>query len=110
MPPISQPAFKPSSLSVSVSGASELKLTNLDVDTPNTEFSHALQNNLKSVLLRARELVQLKISFVATESGTNYITLNAGCVLSLEELEFTSETIYIQSPSTTVVEIVELYT
>ncbi len=103
--PISSQAYVPK---VGI-GATTPKITNLVIATPATEESHALNGNLRSLVIRARDRVQLQIAFTATESATKYITLNAGAVLSLDSLEFDSKTIYIQSDTATTVEILELH-
>lgn len=104
--PISQPSFKPI---ISI-GATTPKLTNLNITAAATEFSHAFEDGLRRFILKAREDVPLQIAYDAGESGTKYLTLEPCCVMDEAGLEFTGKSIYIQSTSTTVVEIVEFYT
>lgn len=97
-------------LSATISGASSHKITNLSVPTANTEVSHALSSNLKQIIFKTRNKEELKFAFTATESGTNYVTLEGAAVANLDSLTFSSETLYVQSPSAGVtVEILELF-
>jgi len=84
------------------------KITNLSLPVIDTEVAHALVANLKEIIIRNRDKAEIKFSFVLGESGTKYVTLNAGAVLSLDSLKFTGETIYLQSPKVSTVEILEL--
>ena len=95
---------------VTLGGAESPLITNLSLPTINTEVSHALQSGLSEVIIRNRSSDVLKMSFVSTQSGTIYLTIEAHCVLVLEGLKFTGKTIYIQSPAISTVEILELFT
>ena len=96
--------------SVSISGAQNNKITNLSIPVANTEVSHGLTASLKQVIIRAREVVELKIAFTATESGTKYLTIPKNASLELINLDFSSTTLYVQSPVGSItVEILELY-
>lgn len=86
------------------------KTTNLSLPTPNTEGSHLLEDGTSQLMIRSRDSKQLKIAFTSGESGTKYVTINPGAVLSLEGIYFVSTTVYLQSPEVTTVEILELYT
>lgn len=99
-----------SSTSVTVSGSGNVKITNLLLTTKDTEYSHSLTNNLKSVIIKCREMAVLKLAFVNGESGTKYITIHGGCAFTLDNLEFVSKIAYIQASKDAVtVEIMELY-
>ena len=75
-----------------------------------TEYSHLLQSNVKQLIIRSRDFAQLQVAFVATESGTKFMTVPKGNSLFLNDIEFSSTTIYIQSTSNNdVAEILELY-
>ena len=110
MPPISQPTFKTDQINVDIVNAETPLITNLSIGSTSTEFSHALQAGLKQIVVRSRVLATLQLAFVATESGTKYITLKPGTVLELNDLDFSSKTLYVQSDTITTVEILELYT
>lgn len=105
--PISQPTFKPGQ--VVISGATTEKISNLNIISANNEQSFALSANLKKIIIRLREFADLKISFVATESGTKYLTIPRGCTLVLDEISFTGKILYYQSAlANATVEILEL--
>lgn len=108
--PISSPTFKPSNVSVDIINAENPLITNLSISSIDTEFSHALQSGIKGLIIRNRNKVDTKIAFASGESATNYITLRGGSVLSLMDLDFTSKTIYVQSGTISILEILELYT
>jgi hypothetical protein len=106
--PISQPTFSPAE--ITVTGATSSRITNLSVPIAFTEVSHLLQTNVKQLIIRSRNLANLQIAFVSTESGTKYLTIPPGCNLKLDNIEFSSTTLYIQSSTaSTTVEILELY-
>ncbi len=101
---ISQPSFKPL---VGI-GATTPTITNLSLPTVNTEVSHILAANLKTIIIRNRDKADMQLAFVITESATKYLTIKAGAVISLERLEFSGQILYIQSPKISIVEILEL--
>jgi len=79
---------------------------NITLGPVNTEQSQALPANTKGFILKSRNNAPLKISYVATESGTKYVTLNKNGVFTDDNF-YTAQTIYFQSPNTgDVVEIV----
>ena len=102
---INQPTYKP----IVGTGATNKKITDLSLPTPNTEVSHLLQDGIKGLMIRSRTLSKLKMAFISGESGTNYVTINEGAVFHTNVIEFTGASVYLQSDSTTVVEILELY-
>jgi len=88
--------------------AKEQRVTNLVIGSTSTEFSHALQDGLKQLILRSREKATIQFTFVSGETATKFISLRPGAVLTLDNIDFTSKTIYMESNATTVVEILEL--
>lgn len=106
--PISQPSFKPGQ--TTLIGASSSNITNLPLTLADTEYSLALQANLKQLLIKARGYSTLRIAFVATETATKYFTISKGGTLTLDNLSFVSETLYIRaSVAGEIAEILELY-
>lgn len=101
--PISQPTFKP----IVRSGATSVKITNLSVGT--TETSHALSDTLRKLVIRSRTAAELYIAFVSGDTTVSYLTIKKGCVLCLDGLEFTSQTLYIRADQSNTVEIVETF-
>lgn len=106
--PISQPTFKPSDVTVTL--ANNPLITNLSIPIINTEVSHALQNGLRKLMVKSRSHAILKLSFFSGESATKYITLKPANVLVVDEIDFLSKSIYVQSDTVTTLEILELYT
>lgn len=105
--PITQPTFKPSE--ISVNGSTNAIITNLSMPSANTEYSHALQANVKQLWLRARGNSVLKLAFTSGESGTKFFTVSRGAVLFLDQLSFTGVTLYLQaSLAADTIEIMEL--
>lgn len=106
--PISQPTFRPGN--IVVTGASTPKITNLDLINANTEYSHNLQTNLNQLIIRSRGASVIKIAFVSTESGINFMTIPKGTTLFLDGLSFSGIVLYAQaSISNEILEILELY-
>jgi len=83
-------------------------VTNLAL-AASTEVSHSFQTNVQQAIIRVRELVDMQFTFTSLESGTKYITLKAGCVLKLTELDFTGKILYAQTNANSTVEIMEFY-
>ena len=94
---------------ITLNGASNIAITNINIITINTEVSHSLQSNLKLIIIRNRDKGVTKISFNSGESSTKYLTIQGGSVFTLDNITFASETIYLQSDKLSIVEIVELY-
>lgn len=104
--PVSATAFKRFAIEVSTN----VTITNLSATLANTEYSHALTSGLKQLIIRSRGRAKLQVAFVSGQSGTNFITIPGGANLSLEGLEFTGKTVYVQAnQASTIVEILELY-
>ena len=111
MSPITQQGFIPSAdLNVTLAASTTPKITNLLLTNSDTEYSHALTTNLKQCIIRSRQFAKLQVCFVSAESGSKYITIPKGTSLSLNDLDFTGKTLYLQSDTSSVtVEILELY-
>lgn len=110
MSPVTQQGFIPSNISVTIAASSNVKITHLTLITSNTEYSLALQTDLKQLKIRNGSIVAVKIAFVSGESGTKYFTIPGLNTLSLSDLSFSSKTLYAQSAANnTTIEIMELY-
>lgn len=88
--------------------SSNIKITNLNL-VSNVENSYSFQTDTRQVMIRCRNGVELKFSFTASETSTNFITLKAGCVLRLNGIDFSSKEIYFLSGTNATVEILEAY-
>ena len=104
-----QQGIASTSSTVTVEAGQNHKITNLSATPADTEVSLALQTNLKQLIIKNRDNAKTQISFTSTESGTNYITIHKGAVLTLGDLDFTGETLYLQASSISTIEILELY-
>ena len=94
---------------VTVSAAQNTKITNLSLVAADTEYSLALQSNLKQLIIRNRDIARTKVSFASGQSGSLFITIPKGGTLTLDQLDFTGETLYLQANKISVAEILELY-
>ena len=70
-------------------------IINLSLPTANTEVSQALPASTKSFSIRNRDKKRLQLAFVATESGTNFITIMPGFTYTNKNF-YTNQTIYLQ--------------
>ena len=78
--------------------------------TADTEFSQALTEGTKKIMIRARESgVRIKMAFTSGQSGTNYITIPSNATFTENELTLGSGfTLYMQTnKASEVVEILE---
>ena len=109
MSSVSNQTVRSISAQVTVAAAQNANIINYVVGTPNSEVSQALNNNLKKLIIRARDLADIKFSFVSGESGTKYVTIPKRASIELDALDFSSKTLYFQTSIATTVEILELY-
>lgn len=72
---------------------------NVTLGPVSTEQSQALPADTKYFMVKSRGQSLLQLAFSSTESGTNYITIQANAVFSLPG-SFASLTLYFQSPQT----------
>ena len=101
------PAFKP----IIGTGALDKLIHNITLVDAGTEYSQLLANKTKGLIIRSRSLNEVKIAFVSGETVTNYITLKAGAVFSVDNIEWENSTVYLSSDSSgVVVELLQLYT
>jgi hypothetical protein len=95
---------------VTISGATNEKITPLLLTLANVEYSHSLQDGISQIRIKSREAAKLQLAFKVGESASNYWTIPKGTVDNIDGLSFYGKILYIQSdkPNTTV-EIMELY-
>ena len=83
-------------------------ITNISVPTAATEVSHALQTNLRRLMVKVRGLAHMQLAFVSTESSTKYITIPGGSMYHEDAIKLSGKTLYFQLNSApNVVEILE---
>jgi hypothetical protein len=72
---------------------------NIALGATDTEQSQALPATIAGYLIRSRGRSTLKLSHVATESGTKYVTVR-GSTTHVDEHKYSGLTLYFQSPQT----------
>lgn len=73
---------------------------NVAMTTAGTEYSQVLPEKTKKVLIKLRSnAASLKLAYVSTESGTNYMTIGTGSSKYLEGAWLQDLTLYFQSPT-----------
>jgi len=95
---------------VTVTGASNVRITNVNAAVSGTEYSLALVNGLKRIVIRSRLLATTQFTFTSGQSGTTYITVPPGCTFNEGGIELSGTTLYLQtSANSNTVEILEFY-
>jgi len=85
----------------------EPTIYNVTMVAGNTEYSLAMPSNAKGFIIKTRTGADtLKLALKPTESGTNYITVPVGSTLELVEGYLSGKTIYFQSATPDVVEVI----
>ena len=85
------------------------KITNLNVTSTGSQFSHTLVNALKQLMIKSRVGANIQFCWTAGETNTKYVTINKNTVLELQDLSFTGKVLYLQADKVGIVEIHELY-
>lgn len=75
------------------------RIYNVSLGVANTEQSQALPSTIVGYMIRSRGDAELKLSHVATESGTKYLTI-PGCSTYEDLHSYNNLTLYFQSPQT----------
>lgn len=91
--------------SSSVVSVNTQTIYNEAIASANTEQSLALPASIIGYMIKSRGAGEIKLSHVATESGTNFITIN-GNFSYVNKHTYSNLTLYFQSP--TAGEIVEV--
>lgn len=73
---------------------------NVTMTSKDTEYSQALPAGTRKVDIKLRATnALLKVAFTESASGSTYITVPYGSSLHLENVDLTSITVYVQSPT-----------
>lgn len=72
-------------------------ILNKAMATAGTEYSQAIPDNCKKLLLRSRLNGNLKLAFVAGETATLYITIPAGFPYQMDMSWLLGQTVYVVS-------------
>jgi len=88
--------------------ATSPNIYNLSMPIAGTEYSQALSNGTKKILVRARNRSQLRIAFISGDTSTTWITVEPGAVYFEENLDLNNVIIYLQSTAASqITEILE---
>lgn len=89
--------------------ASEPNIYNVPMLTANTEYSQALNNATKKILIRSRDRsATIRLAFFAGDTNVSWITIESGCVYFEDNLDLNGVTIYLQTDKNSqVAEILE---
>lgn len=85
-------------------------VTNITIAVANTEQTVVLPADTKRYLIQVLSVGTLKVAYGVGLSGTNYLELPKGCFSSEDEINISSLTLYVQSPTTGVVARIETWT
>ena len=96
-------------VTATLTGATNIKITNFTIGTINSEVSHTLQANLKQLRIRHRDKSEIKYAFTSGESDTKYFTIFRNTCEELINLSFNAKVLYFQADKVGIVEIMELY-
>jgi hypothetical protein len=100
-------SFKPGQFSPVLPG--NVKITHVSMGSINTEVSHALQDNLRQLMISNYNNDIVKLAYVSGESGTKYITIPPFSAYTVQEVDFSSKSIFVQSPKISTIEVQEIY-
>lgn len=96
--------------SLSFGSATQIKVTNLPVPTPNVEVPLVLQDGCRFIEISPRNnRTVTKLAFVSGNSGTIYKTIPRANAWCLSGMTFNGVTLYVQCDQADTLEIVELY-
>lgn len=73
-------------------------IANVAIASADTEQSHSFPAGTKRFFVKPRGAGKIKLSHIATQSGSNYITIWPGAVYDSNEVAASPYTIYFQSP------------
>ena len=81
-----------------ISQASTPTIYNLPMALADTEYSQALSNYTKKIMIKTRErTTRLRFAFVSGDTDINWITIEPGAVYVEENLDLSGVIIYLQT-------------
>jgi hypothetical protein len=95
--------------SIVLAGAPNVKITNLDMNVANTEFSHVLENNVSVLEFKTRGEEAFQYAFNAGESDTTYISVPQCSGQAFAGIKLVGKTLYLRCSSACIMEIIEFY-
>jgi hypothetical protein len=91
---------------VTVLGASNVLVKELSIPSINTKVPFTLQSGLKTIIIRARGLADMKINF---DDGLENFTIPRGSCFELNGLGFNGKILYIEASAIALAEIIQTY-
>lgn len=89
--------------------ATDWAVANITLVTSGTEYSYAVPNGTKQLIISSRTQAKLRLARNPGDTAIVYKTIWPGGSFTLTDLSFTGQTLYFQSDkNSTIVEIVEL--
>lgn len=82
---------------ISIVGAANPTITNVDMLVGGTEYSYVLPTGTKKFQIRTRGGSKLQVAYIPGDTATTYITVPRFCFYSESELSTTSLTVYFVS-------------
>lgn len=83
---------------------------NVALTTQNVEYSQAIPEDAKKILIRSRNASDIKLSYVQGESGTKFVTIPAGSGgKTIENGHWKGTILYMQSPDGSDVAEIEIW-
>lgn len=73
------------------------EIYNLSMPLANTEYSQAISDGTKRIMIRMRVKSVSRLAFVSGDTSVKYFTLQPSSVYSDENLDLSNVTIYLQS-------------
>lgn len=84
------------SINANINPATTPLVINQIATLANTEYSYTFPANTKKFSLRTRGNAKIQLSFVSSQSGTNFITISPGNSYEEKDLKLVSVTAYFQ--------------
>lgn len=86
-----------SGVGIPIQGATTPTIQNTTLTVAGDEYPVAIPDGTKFFTIKARGTEKLQYAYVASESGTNYITIWPGDERLIKNLSTSALTIYVQS-------------
>jgi hypothetical protein len=80
------------------------EIINLPVTTPNVEQVYSFTGSIRKMSIKCRGTATIKLAFTVGDSGSNYITLHPGTIMTEDNFEL-PVSLYFQLDRNDVVEI-----
>jgi len=111
MTPVANQTAQQISSTVTISAATNYKVTNVSIAIGdiNSEQSLALQSGVKKITIANRDNGKIQYTFVSGQSGTDFKTIPVKNHREISDINFTGKTLYFQTDKVSTIEIEEFY-